>query len=73
MLEEGMDVEKANRILKRYTLCRFVSPGEWRNWYETYKDRLFFTESGGWLFLVNTYDAVPGNDYSVLEQKKRIL
>lgn len=71
MLEEGMDVEKANRILKRYTLCRFVSPGEWRNWYETYKDRLFFTESGGWLFLVNTYDAVPGNDYSVLEAEEK--
>lgn len=69
LLEKGQDAEKANRILNRYTLCRFTTPGEWRNWYETNKDRLFFTEAGGWLFLVNTRDAVAGNDYHIRDSK----
>ena len=64
--EQGGDVEKARRVLERYTLCRFEAPEEWRAWYEANKDRLFFTEAGGWLFLVNTRDkSIPGNDYSV--------
>ncbi|MEG2340693.1 MAG: protein-disulfide reductase DsbD family protein [Odoribacter sp.] len=66
LLEKGQDTEKACRILNRYTLCRFITPGEWRNWYETNKNRLFFTEAGGWLFLVNSRDEnVLGNDYHV--------
>lgn len=67
MLEKGEDPALATRVLHRYTLCRFTSPSQWRNWYQTYKDKMFFTESGGWLWLINTTDkSVPGNDYSVL-------
>lgn len=68
MLEEGKDVEKATRILHHYTLCRFETPAEWRKWYDTYQDKLFFSEGGGFLWLVNTQDkTVPGNDYHVLD------
>ena len=68
--ERGEEVDKAKRILTRYTLCRFSTPHEWREWYETNKDRIFFTESGGWFFMVNTRDiSVPGNDYRMREQK----
>lgn len=63
LLENGQDTDKARRILTRYTLNDFATAEEWRAWYEKYKDKLFFTESGGWLFLVNTRE--PGvNDYS---------
>lgn len=65
MLEKGQEAEKANRILSRYTLCRFSTPQEWREWFEANKKRLFFTEAGGWLFLVNSRDAMSGNDYHV--------
>ncbi len=69
MLEKDEDAALATRVLHRYTLCRFATPSEWRNWYETYKDKMFFTESGGWLWLINTTDKnVPGNDYSVLSR-----
>lgn len=65
--KQTLDAPIARKVLERYTLCRFATPQEWRNWFETYKDKLFFTESGGWLWLVNTLDkSVPGNDYSVL-------
>lgn len=63
-------MDKAKRVLTRYTLCRFATPQEWRDWYETNKDRIFFTESGGWFFMVNTRDlSVPGNDYRMRGQK----
>ena len=66
----GEEVDKAKRVLTRYTLCRFATPQEWRDWYETNKDRIFFTESGGWFFMVNTRDlSVPGNDYRMRGQK----
>lgn len=69
MLEKGTDTDKASRILARYTLCDFATPGEWRNWYNTNKDRFFFTEAGGWLFLVNTREPVVGNDYHARDAK----
>lgn len=63
LLESGKDVDKARRILTRYTLNDFATAGEWRAWYEKYKNKLFFTEAGGWVFLVNSRE--PGvNDYS---------
>lgn len=68
-LEQGMEVERANRILERYTLCEFTQPGEWRAWFDKYRDKIFFTESGGWLFMVNEPGA-PGNDYKALERRE---
>lgn len=66
----GLEAPVAKKVLERYTLCRFATPAQWREWYSANKDRLFFTESGGYLWLVNTTDpSVPGNDYSVLEAK----
>ena len=68
--EKGGEVERAKRVLERYTLCRFATPQEWRAWYNANKDKFFFTESGGWLFMVDTRDAsIPGNDYSAKGQK----
>lgn len=56
------------RILERYTLCRFETPAEWKAWLDANRDRLFFTESGGWLWLVNTDDPnEPANNYSVVK------
>lgn len=66
MWENNEDIAKAKRILYHYTLLRYDNAKQWRQWYNTYKNKLFFTESGGWLWLVNDYNA-PGNDYSVLK------
>lgn len=68
MWENNKDVEKAKRILYRYTLLRYEDVKEWRQWYKKYQNKLFFTESGGWLWLVNDLDPkTPGNDYSILK------
>lgn len=67
--ESGEDVAKAKRILYRYTLLRYDDVKQWRKWYDKYRKKLFFTESGGWLWLVDDQDpATPGNDYSVLKR-----
>ncbi|MBQ9397045.1 MAG: hypothetical protein IJU08_00950 [Bacteroidales bacterium] len=66
VLEQGgEDVPDAQAVLKRYTLCRFETPAQWREWFERNRSKLFFTESGGYLWLVNTFENVPGNDYRV--------
>lgn len=73
MLENGEDTLLAERVLQRYTLCRFDQPSEWRKWYETYKEKMFFSESGGWLWLINTSDkSVPGTDYSVIQKNEEV-
>ncbi len=65
------DAELARRVLERYTLCRFPTQQQWKDWLYANRDRMFFTESGGYLWLVNTLDpSVPGNDYSVLTEVK---
>ncbi|PKP05781.1 MAG: hypothetical protein CVU10_10570 [Bacteroidetes bacterium HGW-Bacteroidetes-5] len=53
MLEKGESTDVSQRILDRYTLVTFCSPKGYRDWYEKYKQDLFFTESGGFYFLVN--------------------
>lgn len=69
-LEEEKDTDRARRILSRYTMADFATADEWRNWYETYKDRMYFTEAGGWKFLVDGDTSIPGNDY--FEYQKRV-
>lgn len=64
LLEKNKDIDKAQRILDRYTLCTFTKAEDWREWFNSNKDKLFFTESGGWLFMVDTKDnLVEGNNY----------
>ena len=70
--ETSTDEHKAQRLLNRYTLCRFETPEEWRIWFEVNKSRLFFTESGGWIFMVNARDKnEPSNNYNVWEKRKQ--
>lgn len=69
MLETGHDADKGRRILSRFTIVDFTTPQQWRKWYDTYKDLLFFTESGGWIFLIDSRE--PGlNDYKAWQERR---
>ena len=48
----GSDDELAARILARYTNESFDSAGAWREWVDANRDRLYFTETGGYKFLI---------------------
>ncbi|MCK0131689.1 hypothetical protein MWU59_09255 [Flavobacteriaceae bacterium F08102] len=55
MLSKGVKQQAiAKRILQRYTEEDFSSPTAWKQWFSTNKDKLFFTESGGYKWLVDT-------------------
>lgn len=71
-LEKGEETDRAKRVLKRYTLCDFETPIEWRKWYDKYNNKMFFTESGGWFFLIDGPAGTPGNDYSICEKRKKV-
>lgn len=53
MLENSDQAELARRVLKRYTTEDFSRPDQWRAWLEDNSDRLFFTDTGGYKFMVN--------------------
>lgn len=59
LLEKNENDAKAKRILWRYTIEDFSTAKEWRNWYEKYKDNMFFTEAGGFVWMINDADANP--------------
>ena len=52
MLGEEDKAESALRILKRYTGQDFAALGDWRNWLDQHRDRLAFTEVGGFQWVV---------------------
>ncbi|MDM3870966.1 hypothetical protein QSV34_06310 [Porticoccus sp. W117] len=54
LLEQGDQVELAQRVLARYTTQQFETPQQWRQWFDSNQDKLFFTEVGGYKFMVNT-------------------
>jgi hypothetical protein len=51
-LERGVDVERANRLLMRYTEEHFTTPAEWRSWLDKNRTRLFFSDTYGYKFRV---------------------
>ena len=55
MLQQNDRADLALRILKRYTAKDFQTAAEWDEWLSKNKDKLFFTETGGYRFMINTY------------------
>jgi len=56
MLMRNKDSEKAFRLLKRYTKENFNTALDWNNWLVKNKNRLFFTEAGGYKFIIAPAD-----------------
>lgn len=52
MLEKADQPDLARRILTRYTTEDFADARSWRTWLEANRDRFFFTDVGGFKFLV---------------------
>ena len=54
LLEAGEQQQLAQRVLQRYTTMNYSTAQEWRSWFDSNHDKLFFTEVGGYKFMVNT-------------------
>lgn len=53
LLKSGKETDLANRLLLRYTGLQ-KSPQEWEKWLNDNSSKLFFTEAGGYKWLVDT-------------------
>jgi hypothetical protein len=52
LLDDADRKETARRALARYTCESFDTPQQWRQWFLENKDRVYFTDVGGYKFLV---------------------
>ena len=52
LLGDEAHAETAKRLLARYTAESFDSPPQWRQWFEENKDRLYFSDVGGYKFFI---------------------
>jgi hypothetical protein len=53
-LEQGKDVHRATRLLRRYTGESFAKPAEWRAWLTASRADLFFSDMGGYRFFAKS-------------------
>ena len=51
-LLKKQDVTRAQRILERYTTQKFEHPKDWKKWLDKNRDRLFFSDTGGYKFRI---------------------
>ncbi|MNY56307.1 hypothetical protein D3C86_1923730 [compost metagenome] len=55
MLKKGEKKELALRVLKKYTAENFTTAKEWASWLSKNRSKLFFSETDGYRFMINTY------------------
>ena len=54
-LNDTSKKEVALKLLKRYTNESFDNKKDWKKWYMKNKSRLFFCETSGFKYFINTY------------------
>jgi hypothetical protein len=52
LLDDPQRVAVAKKVLSRYIEQSFDTPQQWRQWFDENKDRLYFTDVGGYKFIV---------------------
>ncbi|MBA7478875.1 hypothetical protein ES707_14303 [subsurface metagenome] len=52
LLQDDTHADTARRLLTRYTNQSFQSADDWKRWFEDNRDRIFFSDVGGYKFLV---------------------
>jgi hypothetical protein len=56
MLKENKNPDLALAVLKKYTPEKFNTAAEWQRWLSKNRKKLYFTETSGYRFQVNTYN-----------------
>ena len=52
LLDDAQRAATAKKLLGRYTECSFETPTQWRQWFDENKNRIYFTDTGGYKFKV---------------------
>lgn len=56
MLRQHEQPDLALTVLKRYTTENFTTAKDWSKWLNKYRNKLYFTETDGYRFKINTYN-----------------
>jgi len=51
-LQDENNADAARNLLSRYTNQSFGSAEEWQSWFDSNRDRIYFSDVGGYKFLV---------------------
>jgi len=62
LLDNAQDAATAKKLLSRYTECSFETPLQWRQWFDENRNRLYFTDTGGYKFKVVPEGYLIGKD-----------
>lgn len=65
--------KKALGVLHRYTLCDFKSASDWRRWFNANKNKLFFTQSGGWIFMTGDKTQDQWANYKEIKHQFQVV
>ena len=52
LLDDTQEAPAARKLLARCTRESFQSPEQWQSWFKKNRDRIYFTDVGGYKFLV---------------------
>jgi hypothetical protein len=52
LLNDASQAATAKKLLARYTAVSFETPQQWQQWFDANKARIYFTDVGGYKFLV---------------------
>jgi hypothetical protein len=52
LLDDVQHAATAKKLLSRYTECSFETPAQWRQWFDENKNRIYFTDTGGYKFKI---------------------
>lgn len=52
LLSDDTKADLARKLLSRYTIMSFPSQEQWKDWFEKNTDRIYFSDVGGYKFLV---------------------
>jgi hypothetical protein len=52
LLNDSKKAETSRLLLKRYTEERFETPEQWQAWFDANKDRIYFSDVGGYKFRI---------------------
>ncbi len=55
-LRTELEEPVVRRLLRRYTAVSFATPDEWQAWFEANRDRIYFSDIGGYKFRVMPED-----------------
>ncbi|MBV4359248.1 hypothetical protein [Pinibacter aurantiacus] len=56
MMEDNNDPALALSVLKKYTAENFTTAKEWKKWIAKNRSKLYFSETNGYRFMINTYN-----------------